>query len=444
MKYLALFIFLLLVLVSCKKNEEEEKEKVVPTEDIECDDNLIINDHQVEGYTDKTSYLPGDNVKFKIHSKSDFVDIEIYHYGATTNLIHSATNVKSQSQDYYCRSYSYGCDWETTYEYIIPEGSVSGIYSAHVSNDLNELFYITFVVKGNELSDSEILVMASTNTWQAYNDWSGQSFYRYGLSEETVASTIISFHRPNKAAKPIGDSGHLVGAELHLHRWLENNGYNFDVVADSDLHDDENLLDNYKVVILNVHPEYWTLKMYNQLHYYLEGGGKLMYLGGNGVYWRVALLHDRIEVRKVGSNHTYADGLGGKFRTLGMPESRHLGVQYTNVGINTYAPYLVYNADHWIFEGTGVANGDLIGELSLNNGKASGGETDKMTKNSPNNTVVLGIGTNPDFGGAHMVYYDTPNGSKVFSVGSISYTGSLSVDPIIHQITKNVLDNFLK
>ena len=169
-----------------------------------------------------------------------------------------------------------------------------------------------------------------------------------------------------------------------------------------------------------------------------------MYLGGNGVYWRVALKHDRIEVKKTGDKHEYTDGDGGKFRDLGMPESRHLGVQYTNAGINTYAPYEVFNANHWIYDSTGVSNGQLIGQTGLNNGKACGGETDKICPSSPANIEVLGIGTNPNNGGGYLVYYDNPNGSKIFSVGSISYTGSLSTDSVIHQMTKNVLNKFLE
>lgn len=432
----SLYLFLSILLITCSK------EKV--TRDSECVSDLILNTHSVEGYSDQVSYSPGDTVNFKIHSNTNQIDIEIYQYGASTNLIHTDTGVNTSQQNYYCRSYSYGCEWETTYKFEIPQTAISGIYSAHISNNIGELEYISFVVKKNNSTSNKILVMASTNTWQAYNNWLGQSFYKYDLSEETHNSTIVSFHRPNNVDKPTGNNGHLVAAELHLHRWLENNHYGFDVAAEIDLHNNESLLDPNKVVILNVHPEYWTLEMYNYLIRYLNKGGRLMYLGGNGIYWRVALKHNRIEVMKTGSNHSYTNGKGGKFRDLGMPESRHLGVQYTRTGIHTYAPYQVLNSNHWIFNSTGVSDGQLIGETGLNNGKACGGETDKISLNSPSNMWVLAKGTNPDEGGGYIVYYDKPNGSKVFSVGSITYTGSLSTDSVIHQITKNVLDNFLE
>ena len=422
---------------SCVK----ERSAAVP----ECDASVTLeNNHTIEGYTDKMSYAPGDTVHFMIHSLAPNVRLQLEHYGVTTTVVFEQDSIAASGQNYNCRSYSHGCGWDTTYQYVVPNGLPSGIYAANLTNDFGEQSYISFVIKGPAGNGSRILVMASTNTWQAYNHWSNQSFYQYDLSEENHNSTIVTFHRPNLVDNPTVDDGHLVGAELHLHRWLANNNYNFDVAADIDLHQNEALLNDYDVLMLNVHPEYWTLEMYNHMIRFLNGGGKLMYLGGNGVYWRVALLRDRIEVQKEGGRHLYTSGIGGTFRSLQMSESRHLGVQYTRAGIHTFAPYEAFNTDHWIYENTGVVAGQLIGENSLNGPGASGGETDKLAENSPENITLLGIGTNPDNGGARMIYYENPNGSKVFSVGSISYTGSLAVDSVISQMTKNVLDNFLQ
>ena len=112
----------------------------------------------------------------------------------------------------------------------------------------------------------------------------------------------------------------------------------------------------------------------------------------------------------------------------------------------TAAPYRVRDAAHWVFAGTGLRDGDLFGEASLHervHGGASGHETDKMTPHSPPNTVLLAKGTNPDDGGAEMVYYETASGGAVFSVGSITYPASLLVDPAISRVTANVIDRFL-
>ncbi len=112
----------------------------------------------------------------------------------------------------------------------------------------------------------------------------------------------------------------------------------------------------------------------------------------------------------------------------------------------TSAPYRVIHADHWVFAGTGLENGDTFGEENLQErcpGGASGHETDKMSPSSPPGTVLLAKGLNPDDGGAEMVCYELENGGAVFSVGSITYPASLLVDPAVSRITSNVLARFL-
>ena len=42
-----------------------------------------------------------------------------------------------------------------------------------------------------------------------------------------------------------------------------------------------------------------------------------------------------------------------------------------------------------------------------------------------------------------MIYYQTPSGGEVFSVGSITYVAALLVDRHVSQITHNVLRRFL-
>ena len=41
--------------------------------------------------------------------------------------------------------------------------------------------------------------------------------------------------------------------------------------------------------------------------------------------------------------------------------------------------------------------------------------------------------------GAEMVYYEHPGGGIVLSVGSLTFGGSLVVDPTIQQLMRNVL-----
>jgi N,N-dimethylformamidase len=100
--------------------------------------------------------------------------------------------------------------------------------------------------------------------------------------------------------------------------------------------------------------------------------------------------------------------------------------------------------------------GDLIGENGINGKGASGWEMDTAIRGTvppgpvvsatgpddrgepPANLVVIARGTNPGFG-ADMTCYDTPAGGLVFSVGSISFIGSMISDPALQQIVRNAL-----
>src|SRR5262249_29611280 len=128
-------------------------------------------------------------------------------------------------------------------------------------------------------------------------------------------------------------------------------------------------------------------------------------------------------------------------RTL-ESEANLLGVVCSAAGLMTAAPYRVVHASHWIFEGTGLRNGDLFGDQSWParvSGGASGQETENRGASSPANTVLLAKGTNADEGGAEIVYHQPLSGGAVFSVGSITWIPTLFPDERVSRITRNVL-----
>ena len=174
-----------------------------------------------------------------------------------------------------------------------------------------------------------------------------------------------------------------------------------------------------------------------------DDGGRLIYLGGNGLNCEVEFLDDhRIVYHNTNWSHSEpnydADVTLNESRMDRRVESEAnlLGVAFTTAGIMTAAPYEVADYSHWCFENTGLANGDVFGEHSLHQrvpGGASGHETDKITAQSPPNTQLLAKGLNPDEGGAHMVHYTTDSGGEVFSVGSITWPACILVDDHVAQ-----------
>lgn len=372
----------------------------------------------------------------------------------------------------------------------------SGLYYFHAKGEKSgEFFSFPWVVAPVQPA-APIAVLASTNTWLAYNNFGGRSNYvnAHRLPDEPIVNARqdllrytapgsfndwgfpddeylpLSFERPEpgnrvraneEATDPI--EGRLqcgmAPAEWRLLAWMEREGFAYDYYAEAQLHDGTLNLDAYKVLVLSVHPEYWSRQMYQRVKEWVQRGGQLMYLGGNGLNCEVEYLdNDRLRFL----THL-APGSGGG---LGMPDPKNpdvylesrmhrtleseaslLGVVCTDSGIMTAAPYRAIAVDHWVFEGTGLRYGDLFGQASLHeriHGGASGHETDKRSPHSPPDTLLLAKGTNPDEGGSEMVYYETAAGGAVFSVGSITYVPSLLVDDRISRITANVFKRFLE
>ena len=248
---------------------------------------------------------------------------------------------------------------------------------------------------------------------------------------------------------------HLAPAEWRLLGWLERHGFAHDYYAETQLDDGALDLSRYRVLVLAVHPEYWTRRMYDRVkHWVFEEGGRLAYLGGNGLNCEVEFLRaDETNHAMLVHNSKIAgltvSGLGGRdsrFAIHHESEANLLGVVFTPAGAMTGAPYRVVDGAHWAFAGTGLTTGAIFGEKCLHQrcpGGASGHETDKTLPNSPSNLRVLARGLNPNCGGAEMVAFDTPSGGSVFSAGSISYVASLPVDEGVSRVTENVLRRFL-
>jgi hypothetical protein len=317
-----------------------------------------------------------------------------------------------------------------------------GFYGVRLSDDAGEAITVPLVIRPIAPS-APLLVLASTNTWAAYNEWGGASLYYWRMTDDLGRdrARVVSRLRPNPAADPDRGAAHLARGLVELVRWLEASGYAYDLATDEDLHADPELFGRYRCVMTDPHAEYWTAAMRGGLERFLARGGSLAYLSGNGLYWKTRALEDAIEVVK--PSGVFADGeAGGLWADLGLSETRLTGLAYTRRGAGTYAPYRVLRPDHWVFAGTGVAVGANFGERGKF-GAASGHETDKVNRHTPKEVVRLAHGRNPHGGGADIIYLERGDGGRVFAAGSITFSGALAEDPVVDRITRNVLNRFL-
>lgn len=300
---------------------------------------------------------------------------------------------------------------------------------------------------------------------------------------------IIDF-RPDFRCRTF-DAPHQFPADLHLIDWLTEKGYDFDIITDDLLHEEgRSVLAPYRVIMTGSHPEYWTRAMLDARDSWLDEGGRLMYLGGNGFYWVTGVAEDDpsiIEIRRYAGTRTSTGGIGeetlsvtgergGLWRDRGRPPHSRLGIGFSGQGFDRGTYYHRTSASFapewsWIFQG--VENEVFGGGRALVLGHgAAGFEVDKVDPRygTPAHAVVLASADkftdayqaaietmnsiNPWVGGSHLasgvrsdiVYTAGPNGGAVFAAGSISWSSTLSQDSYASdtsRITKNVLDAFL-
>jgi N,N-dimethylformamidase len=290
----------------------------------------------------------------------------------------------------------------------VPEDAPLG-YQVAVLRQGDKTATYPFVISPKSAKANTIAVIASTNTWQSYNNWGEASHYESQIGEgclNTDYARIISTQRPVGfadllAETPFGD--HLFMAEKRLAEWLDKNKMTYAVYTDDDLHENPKLLEEYKTVMLTPHPEYFTKEMFDSLEKHVKKGGNIINLGGNALYYRVTRQGNQIEKHENGRLHDLDKQFGGTWAGyLGRSPASLLGVEFDARDYGTFAPMTVVNAQHPLFKGTGLKNGETFAP------NGSGHEMDRLSSWSPASTVLLAEGANPKGFGAHMVLVEHP------------------------------------
>jgi N,N-dimethylformamidase len=417
----------------------------------------------------------------------------------------------------------YDAGWATDFEFTVPEDLPSGAYVMRLAagGHTDELPFYVRPPRGRPGAD--VLFIASTYTYQAYANharssmdeafrarmaaWNaypanaddhpeyGRSTYNRhrdgsGICYSSRLRPVLTFRPRYLTFNDARGSGlRHYSADTHLLDWLHAHGIRHDVVTDEDV-DAEGaaLLAPYATVLTGSHPEYHTARTLDAHAGYLDGGGRLVYLGGNGFYWRIATsarVPGVLEVRRaeggirawdaqVGEYYHALDGAyGGLWRRNGRPPQQIAGVGFSGQGLFEGSYYRRQpGADDpraaWILEGV---KDEVIGDFGLSGGGAAGFELDRADARlgTPADAIVIASseGHGPSFvvvpeellshlatvSGepparllrADMTYAELPGGGAVFAVGSITFCGSLShnrYDNNVSRILKNVLGRF--
>jgi N,N-dimethylformamidase len=392
--------------------------------------------------------------------------------------------------------------WKVDFEYQVPATLKSGIYAARLRAGNGEDYVPFFVRPKKGTTTNKIAFLVPTFSYLAYgnirsgvrdllslydhhSDGSGVCYSSRLRPILNMRPKIINLSRVTGISAP-----HQLNADLHLIDWMEVKGYHYDVITDEDLDvEGEVLLKPYKVIVTGSHPEYWSGPMLDGMQGYLEKGGRLMYLGGNGFYWVTSMDSEgkhTVEIRRRDGTETWeaAPGeyyhsttgeFGGLWRFRGRPPQQLVGVGFSAQGGDKGVPFRRQPGSldpraSWIFDGIGPD--ELIGDhfsLVLGWG-AAGSEVDRADSllGTPPHALVLATatgfsdvyqhvveevlqsgtkegGTVSPWVKGDMIYFEYPNNGAVFSSSSISWDGSLSYnnyDNAVSKVTGNVLKRF--
>ncbi|MGE0717443.1 MAG: N,N-dimethylformamidase beta subunit family domain-containing protein [Alphaproteobacteria bacterium] len=415
------------------------------------------------------------------------------------------------------------CGWRPDLTLDVPEDWPSGFYALRLSAALPdgepvESFVGFFVGAALGKPRAPVAFVASTATFLAYAnsalrlDQTHAESMLEGLIQLSRDDCYLSEHRelglstydthsdgsgwmystalrPILNMRPRGNSFNYVN-DTHVVDWLEELGFAYDVITDADIHrDGAALLAQYRCVITGSHPEYFSREMWDAFDAYQRGGGRHMYLGGNGFYWRISwnpAAPQAIEVRRDVSgvrtwegepgegHHSFTGEPAGLWRTIGRAPQRLVGVGFDAQVFDRSGWYRRLEASFdprvaFVFEG--IAADERIGDYGLRNGGAAGLEIDRTepTLGSPPHLLRLATADRIGYGGlpapeefrtshrgldgeqnanvrADMVFFPTANGGAVFTTGSIAWPCSLSPKGYagnVSRVTANVLRRFL-
>jgi N,N-dimethylformamidase len=413
-------------------------------------------------------------------------------------------------------------EWEPSARLSVPEDLPSGLYGVHLGCDSGQDIVPFWVRRAKTTQPAGVLFLAPTFTYLAYANDRQHVTADFGPVKRSVdfgeadawlhehdelGASLYDVHRDGSGfcyssrLRPIlnmrpGYVSWLTGyprhfsSDLAILGWLGRQDVAYDVATDGDLHTDgSSLLDGQHVVVTGTHPEYYTGPMRDALAEYLQQGGRLMYLGGNGFYWVTGVNAARphvIEVRrghsgtrtwesKPGESHLAGTGEpGGLWRHRGQSPNQLVGIGFAAMGWGPGCGYRVADGipariRETVFDG--LEPGTVFGDYGWLGG-AAGDEVDRADQahGTPPETVVLassvglddryqpvveeqlsivpslGGTTNPDV--RSDVTYTTigNNGGAVFAAGSVNWAGALPHDHYqntVASLTSNVLRAFL-
>lgn len=408
----------------------------------------------VTAYALATSVAPGDRLTFRVDGRLDAaVTATVY------DAVDSTRIARSRVEDSQWVLEIPGHWRSSLYRAVFREGPAEDDEpaegdAASVADPDAEAY---FVVRA-AVPSAPVLLSVPFATWQAYNRFDVPGEGLYG-AENPDRAARVSFDRP-------GGGPPSERWEHGLMAWLRANDIAVDYCSGLDLHGGGALLKGYRLLVVNGHDEYWTKEMRDAVETFTRRGGNVAIFAANTAWWQIRL--EDAGRTLVCHRDAVADPMSAidpervtvewSSAPVNRPENTMTGVSFRR-GAGCWGPYMPLMreesytarfADHWVFEGTGLADGDPFGRGCL------GYETDAADIEERDGvpTATGRDGTPPSFvvlatadlahwahygqGGAATMGVFTSGSGTVFNAGTVNWGAALH-DPVVDRITRNVL-----
>jgi hypothetical protein len=423
-------------------------------------DGREVQHAEIEGYVSRISTTAGGSADVMLSTDTTHrVHWSLYRLGwyggAKARRVLDGADVMVSPQPECPRVTATGliqCHWATAFTVTVPADAVSGLFLLKFARDDGYTSFAPIVVTDDRPAD--LLMQASVDTYQAYNDWQGQSLYIDQSGQIPGGLGIsVSFDRPYGWDR---GSGQVLRYEALFAAFLEQNSYDVSYTTNPMVSAGGREYLEKRGAFLSVgHDEYWTGEERDAVQGARDSGVPVLFFGANAAYWKVRYegggdpTNPRLMTcYKSDPTQDPVKGVNasGEFRLdpINRPENELVGTMYESYEWLS-GPWTVADATSFLYAGTGLKNGDQLPFLV-------GYEYDRTQENGVEPKVnivahspVVNAYGNPSWSDA--VTYTGPRGSLVFGAGTIEWANGLGLpgvaDQRVQRMTANVLNKAL-
>ncbi len=354
----------------------------------------------IAAYCWPQSVSPGESVDLHCSTSAAAFDVAVVRQGLDDETVYTSTDLTGIERATPADAAANGCGWPSSLKIATGDDWRSGLYLVRLTTPDGESTEAFFVVRAKRPGRS--LLVLSTSTWAAYNDWGGPSYYTGGHQSSLLRPLPKGFlARPDPMRLRAARADELQASEIDLFlsdgyslwlvsagwsswellfvRWAEREGIDLDYAVSSDLESIPGLLAPYRLYLSVGHDEYWSAPMRDAVESFVDGGGHAAFFSGNTAFWQIR--HEEDFRRQISYKMDLErDPVWGTDRkhllttmwsdpAVGRPENHMTGVSFTRGGYAHVdnAPrgtggYQVHRPGHWAFAGLDLRAGDGFGE----------------------------------------------------------------------------------